>query len=406
MEEDVNLALNKTVRSSLALYIKSSLGGSDETFRECKKSPIFYDNFDMYKAAKAGLRDYLDNHDKALPYSHEERMNIETLSIELGQTFRYMRDEVALKENARKRKVPDNVIIHSQSLRIKVRELSELDFDLVKKFRDELRILAQQSTAYSTNDRQAYITDRVKIGITMILHTRQMIATPEVAVWESWSDATLFPILLDDLTPIRLNQTDDERLETNIGSIRIHIDWKNLNTTLMSAHFAGIEAFREAKLLNENQLDVLATVQPLKFAKALWELVLTNFENRGTPSRYQLYFELVASAVRRDQTFLKGCSWSASVYSKTNCLHFRETCYSMKNTVSLPQTNRQIKQLNQPMITIITATTTNPQVVRLLAEGAGKLMEGNGLNVISKIIQTLTRAVHGNPLISVDFINH
>ena len=58
VEEDVNLALNKTVRSSLALYIKSSLGGSDETFRECKKSPIFYDNFDMYKAAKAGLRDY------------------------------------------------------------------------------------------------------------------------------------------------------------------------------------------------------------------------------------------------------------------------------------------------------------------------------------------------------------
>ena len=174
----------------------------------------------------------------------------------------------------------------------------------------------------------------------------------------------------------------------------------------MLAHFAGIEAFREAKLLNENQLDVLATVQPLKFAKALWELVLTNFENHGTPSRYQLYFELVASAVRRDQTFLKGCSWSASVYSKTNCLHFRETCYSMKNTVSLPQTNCEIKKLNQPMITIITATTTNPQVVRLLAEGAGKLMEGNGLNVISKIIQTLTRAVHGNPLISVDFINH
>ena len=58
------------------------------------------------------------------------------------------------------------------------------------------------------------------------------------------------------------------------------------------------------------------------------------------------------------------------------------------------------------MITIITATTTNPQIVRLLADGAGKLMEGNGLNVISKIIQTLTRAVHGNPLISVDFINH
>jgi transposase InsO family protein len=310
INHDANYAMNDTLINTLELYTRENLNCTNEIFKECKNSSSFSSNFDMFKEARKGLRDYLDTHDRTVKYSHDERMKIEELSIELGRSYRAMADEVHLQTNSRKRKGNDNTIIHSQNVRIKVKELSDLDYDLVKKFRDELRILAQQSSTYSAQDRQAYISDKVKIGITMILRTTKMIDTPAVGAWEGWTDAKLFPILLEDLTPIRLNQTDDERLETNIGAIRIFVDWKNLKTTLMSAHFAGIEAFREAKLLNENQLDVLTTVKPLKFAKALWEIVLTNFENHGTPSRYQLYFQLVAGAVRRDQTFLKGCSWS------------------------------------------------------------------------------------------------
>ena len=179
INHDANYAMNDTLINMLELYTRENLNCTNEIFKECKNSSSFSSNFDMFKEARKGLRDYLDTHDRTVKYSHDERMNIEELSIELGRSYRAMADEVHLQTNSRKRKGNDNTIIHSQNVRIKVKELSDLDYDLVKKFRDELRILAQQSSTYSAQDRpHKFRKPRHTIAISAIFSVSCRSGTP------------------------------------------------------------------------------------------------------------------------------------------------------------------------------------------------------------------------------------
>ena len=278
----VNTALNSIVKTTLDLYKKSTLGTS-ETLTKCKKDNDFLSNWDMFKDSRRGLLKYLDDHDQDEAYSDEQRESIESLVIQLGQNYKLLREAMVQQtelDAKKKRKSDNNVIISNQSLRVNVHKPEKLDYDTIRKFRDELRCLDSPLSNYTTKDRQNLLSDQVRMDITMILWTKNAINKADVAAWENWDDAKFFEILLEALTPVKLNKSDDERMESNFNDISFHIDWNNIQTTLNSSHYDGLKALRIAKKLKDGHLDDRSTIEPAKFATALWDTVLTNFEKK------------------------------------------------------------------------------------------------------------------------------
>lgn len=194
--------------------------------------------------------------------------------------------------------IPTNVTVVQQQLRDHPGKLESLSCVAVKAWINKFQIARQQ---VPTLDRGVYITPETKDMITIMFLAENIIQTSSVREWAQMSDNDFFAHLIRLTAPSDDQDSQEARLAKKYGTIRINIDFENIETGVQKFTSDLIKPLRTEGLVPEGDLDNENTL-PTKLRKELLKLVVSKIQH-GEPAENRPYYAKIANAIHLDPAY-------------------------------------------------------------------------------------------------------